>query len=56
MVHGYQTESKLNEPLPPETTLSVSTVNSSLMTQTGEGNGTPLRYSCLENPMGGGAW
>ena len=22
----------------------------------GEGNGTPLRYSCLENPMGGGAW
>ena len=23
---------------------------------TGEGNGTPLQYSCLENPMGGGAW
>ena len=22
---------------------------------TGEGNGTPLRYSCLENPMDGGA-
>ena len=22
----------------------------------GEGNGTPLQYSCLENPMGGGAW
>src|SRR5574338_133843 len=22
----------------------------------GEGNGTPLRYSCLENPMHGGAW
>ena len=21
----------------------------------GEGNGTPLQYSCLENPMGGGA-
>ena len=20
-----------------------------------EGNGTPLQYSCLENPMGGGA-
>ena len=19
-------------------------------------NGTPLQYSCLENPMGGGAW
>ena len=23
---------------------------------TGEGNGSPLRYSCLENPMDGGAW
>ena len=24
--------------------------------QAGEGNGTPLQYSCLENPMDGGAW
>ena len=24
--------------------------------QFGEGNGTPLQYSCLENPMDGGAW
>ena len=23
---------------------------------TGDGNGTPLQYSCLENPMDGGAW
>ena len=22
----------------------------------GESNGTPLQYSCLENPMDGGAW
>ena len=22
----------------------------------GEGNGTPLQCSCLENPMNGGAW
>ena len=22
----------------------------------GEGNGTPLQYSCLESPMDGGAW
>ena len=22
----------------------------------GEGNGDPLQYSCLESPMGGGAW
>ena len=22
----------------------------------GEGNGTPLQYPCLENPMDGGVW
>ena len=22
----------------------------------GEGNGTPLQYSCLEKPMDGGVW
>ena len=27
-----------------------------LMSLFGEGNGTPLQYSCLENPMDGGAW
>ena len=27
-----------------------------LLYSTGEGNGTPLQYSCLENPMDGGAW
>ena len=26
------------------------------MLYSGEGNGTPLQYSCLENPMDGGAW
>ena len=32
------------------------TPNSSVVTFTcGEGNGTPLQYSCLENPMDGGA-
>ena len=25
-------------------------------TTSGEGNGTPLQYSCLENPTDGGAW
>ena len=24
--------------------------------QFGGGNGSPLQYSCLENPMGRGAW
>ena len=28
----------------------------SLKHMDGEGNGTPLQYSCLENPMDGGAW
>ena len=27
-----------------------------LAKMSGEGNGTPLQYSCLENPMDGGAW
>ena len=31
-------------------------IYSSLMIYEGEGNGTPLQDSCLENPMDGGAW
>ena len=27
-----------------------------ILTIVGEGNDTPLQYSCLENPMDGGAW
>ena len=27
-----------------------------IILQSGEGNGTRLQYSCLENPMDGGAW
>ena len=27
-----------------------------LCSLSGEGNGTPLQYSCLENPMDRGAW
>ena len=30
--------------------------NRQLVFQCGEGNGTPLQYSCLENPMDRGAW
>ena len=29
---------------------------SAAMLTLGEGNGSPLQYSCLENPMDGGAW
>ena len=31
-------------------------LRTSLQLNLGEGNGTPLQYSCLENPMDGGAW
>ena len=31
-------------------------INSPLSLYIGEGDGTPLQYSCLENPMDGGAW
>ena len=27
-----------------------------LIKLSGEGNGTPLEYSCVENPMDGEAW
>ena len=30
--------------------------SASLGGEAGEGNGTPLQYSCLENPMDRGAW
>ena len=37
---------------------SVSPFGKILLNQflSGEGNGTPLQYSCLENPRDGGAW
>ena len=31
-------------------------IHSSAYGHLGEGNGNPLQYSCLENPMDGGAW
>ena len=31
-------------------------IRSALVQINGEGNGTPLQCSCLENPMDGGAW
>ena len=42
-----------------ETTKSVSTEKTEAprtISRLGEGNGTPLQYSCLENPMDEGAW
>ena len=34
----------------------LSIVYPSPSTHVGEGNGTPLQHSCLENPVDGGAW
>ena len=34
----------------------VLTYNFMSLGMVGEGNGTPLQFSCLENPMDGGAW
>ena len=36
--------------------LSSSNLQKKKKKQLLEGNGTPLQYSCLENPMDGGAW
>ena len=41
---------------PRQATLYVFTELDMTEWLTGEGNGTPLQYSCLENPMDGGAW
>ena len=39
----------------PPYTYTTSSLSIPLLME-GDGNGTPLQYSCLENPMGGGAW
>ena len=47
----------------PGTTLSLDVLKTHVLStgsgplaNTKEGNSTPLQYSCLENPMDGGAW
>ena len=42
--------------VPYKESISLMWVLSLLCQNIGEGTGTPLQYSCLENPMGGGAW
>ena len=34
----------------------IPSFSGALTPSSGEGNGNPLQYSCLENPMDGGAW
>ena len=42
--------------LPTKVHLVKAMIFPAVMYRCGEGNGTPLQYSCLENPMDGGAW
>ena len=42
--------------LPRSKHLLISWLQSPSAVIFGEGNGTPLQYFCLENPMDGGAW
>ena len=46
----------LLEWIKPERTLTCIEQLHTLSSHFGEGSGTPLQYSCLENPMDGGAW
>ena len=39
-----------------QTVKRLSTIQETWVRSPGEGNGTPLQYSCLENPMDRGAW
>ena len=65
----HQTQWSAERPLPPPVSLTsqshhekppevtcTSRGTPGCPASTGEGNGTPLQYSCLENPMDGGAW
>ena len=36
--------------------ISMFAILEGFMLVIGEGSGNPLQYSCLENPMGKGAW
>ena len=45
-----------SDPFPGGSDGKVSACNTGDLGLIGEGNGTPLQYSCLENPIGGGAW
>ena len=39
-----------------KTQITGATLKISNAVEHGQGNGTPLQYSCLETPMDGGAW
>ena len=54
--HSYHSNSQYFLTVERLTVMSPDGELKLLMHTCGEGNGTPLQYSCLENPMDGGAW
>ena len=57
----FSSQSSNTFPLQFQPPVKVKYVNHILFSENlyvsnGEGNGTPFQYSCLENPMDGGAW
>ena len=57
-IYGYQSGKRVREQSISRCKLVYTewTNKKAPCTYSGEGNGTPLQYSCLENPMDGGAW
>ena len=55
-VHGGHKESATTEQLTHTHTHTHFGIKCDHVTFYGEGNGTPLPYSCLENPMDRGPW
>ena len=54
--HNYMRKRSKRHPDLKERSKTVLTDSMIAYVDYGEGNGTPLQYSCLENPMDGGAW
>ena len=53
----FPTPGDLPDPgIEPESLMSPTLVGGFFTTSTTPGDGTPLQYSCLENPMDEGAW
>ena len=55
MVKKYNRKNDLQN---PQTTkkMAIGTYISTITLNVGEGKGSPLQYSCLENPVDRGAW
>ena len=54
--HAYLTYMQSSSYEMSRTDKSIKTESRLVVASGQEGNGTPLQYCCLENPMDGGAW